>query len=93
MSKQKATTKQQTRRGIREFTISGRKSPYAVQWREGGKRKTKTFKKESDRDKYATQLSNKTERYGTDILNFDPHEWRKWLDFKEKLGWLHWMMF
>jgi len=86
MSNKKGTTKLQLNRGIRVFNLADRKSPFVVQWRERGKRKTKTFENEKDRDKYAERLSTKAERHGKDILNFDPKEWAKWLQFKEMIG-------
>jgi hypothetical protein len=55
-------------RGIRCFEVAGRPSPFAVQWRSGGKTKTETFVDSKDSDKRAGELIRAQRRGELDLM-------------------------
>jgi integrase len=62
------------------------KTPFLLRWTDGGVGKSQSFKDATDREKAAMDLAAKRVEHGTEILNFDPREWRRWLEFKERAG-------
>lgn len=73
-------------RGIHFFERSDRPTPFVMQWRDGARRRKQAFAKAEDREEAAKELAAKREEHGREILNFDPREWRRWLEFKAVVG-------
>lgn len=74
-------------RGISYSLRPGRPSPFLLHWSDGnGKRRAAAYPSESAREKAAKSLTEKRSDHGTDVLTFDPNEWRRWLTFREIIG-------
>lgn len=74
-------------RGIRYSSRPGRPSPFLLHWSDGsGKRCAAAYASPDSREKAAKALAEKRSDYGTDVLTFDPREWRQWLTFRELIG-------
>lgn len=69
-----------------EFNKQRLRKPYMLRWTDGGDQKSKSFATEDEREETAQELADKRADYGKEILSFDPREWRRWLEFKEKAG-------
>lgn len=58
-----------------------------LRWRDsGGVARSQSFADAQERENVAMGLAEKREEFGKEILNFDPREWRRWLEFKELAG-------
>lgn len=74
-------------RGIRySYRPDRSNAPYFLHWREEGKRHAAAYDSTSAREKAAKALAVKRSVHGTDVLTFDPREWRVWLAFKKVIG-------
>lgn len=70
-------------RGIRYLPErKGRPRPWLLEWRVNGERQTQAYASEADRELAARELVEKKGEFGTEVLTFDPAEWRRWLAFK-----------
>lgn len=69
-----------------EFNRQRPAKPYMLRWTEAGSKKSQSFATEKERQEVADKLGRLREVHGTEILNFDPREWRRWLAFKEAAG-------
>ena len=70
--------------GIRFKYREDRPKPYLMGWSDGGLHRWQAFADEETRADAAAAIAGKREEFGKEILNFDPREWRAWLDFKAK---------
>jgi hypothetical protein len=62
-------------------------APFMLRWKENdGSPKSQSFATEEDRESKAKALADVRREHGNEILNFDPREWRRWLQFKELVG-------
>jgi hypothetical protein len=61
-------------------------APFVLRWRHEGAPKSKSYATEADREEKARELADKRAQWGADVLDFDPREWRRWLQFKEAAG-------
>lgn len=89
MAKQggKKDTKWTPPRGIRFIELANCPlSPYAVQWRSEGKRKTKTFRTKELRERYATTLARDVKQYGVSAYRLDEAEAKSWRSFRAQVG-------
>lgn len=57
-----------------------------MRWKVDGAMKTQSFATEEEREEAAKAISEKAKKYGTEVLTFDPKEWRRWLEAKEQLA-------
>jgi integrase len=74
-------------RGVRWFEDHSRPSPFFVQWREAGSKKTKAFDSERNRLKWTkTFIDDREKKVAHGIADFDPKEWLRWLEFKRLVG-------
>src|SRR6185436_806584 len=62
----------------------GREKPWFVRF--GSKRVVESFVDERSRNDRAQELADGVRKQGTGVLDFDPAEWRKLLDFREATG-------
>lgn len=69
-----------------EFNRQRPARPYLLRWKVDGAEKTQSFTTEEDREDAAKGLAEKREDFGREVLNFDPREWRRWLEFKAAAG-------
>lgn len=70
-------------RGIHYSFNEGRPFPFRLHWRDArGKRQSKTYRDEGSRELAARALAEKKESHGRSILNFDPVEWQRFVEFK-----------
>lgn len=60
--------------------------PFLLRWSVDGVSKSQSFATEAEREAAARALADKREQHGAEILNFDPREWRRWLEFKARAG-------
>lgn len=94
MAPNKSTTKLPTPpqqweppRGIwYEFNKQRPAVPFMLRWTEDGKLRSQSFADEETRETTARALADKREDHGREVLTFDPREWRRWLEFKERAG-------
>lgn len=74
-------------RGIRYSSRPGRPSPFLLHWSDGdGNRCAAAYPSPAARETAAKALAEKRTDHGTDVLSFDPREWRRWLSFREIIG-------
>ena len=73
-------------RGIRYSSRPGRPSPFLLHWSDDGKRCAAAYPSPAARETAAKALAEKRTDHGTDVLSFDPREWRRWLSFRELIG-------
>ncbi|HZZ57887.1 MAG TPA: hypothetical protein VFE31_08650 [Opitutaceae bacterium] len=74
-------------RGIRYKSVPRRPTkPYQLLWQENGRVRSQVFADPRAREEAAKALAGKLAGYGTEILAFDPKEWRVWQMFKERTG-------
>lgn len=57
-----------------------------LRWQESGVEQSESFPDEKSREEAAMALAEKREQFGTEIMSFDPREWRVWLAFKERVA-------
>lgn len=58
-----------------------------LRWEEpGAGERSASFPDEDSREEAAKALAEKREGFGTEIMTFDPREWRVWLEFKARTG-------
>lgn len=62
------------------------KRPFLMRWGVGGVKKTQSFATEKERELAARAMGEKRQRHGEDVLDFDPREWRQWVQAKELLA-------
>lgn len=84
-----ATKRQRHEGGVRVFELRGKKSPYGVQWRVDGTRKTEFFANDTDRDRRAVAL-RKEGRANTLALVPARDELTEWHAFKAAIGDADW---
>lgn len=58
-------------------------APFMMRWKDSDRPRSQSFADAKDREKAARALADKREDHGKEILNFDPREWRRWIEFKE----------
>src|SRR5688572_4064429 len=83
------TTSQQWRRpkGIHyEYNRQRAAAPFVLRWVHAGASRAQSFATEAERETAARALADKRDQYGSEILNFDPREWQRWLEFKSLIG-------
>jgi site-specific recombinase XerD len=74
-------------RGIRYSSRPGRPSPFLLHWADGdGNRCAAAYPSLAARETAAKALAEKRTDHGTDVLSFDPREWRRWLSFRDLIG-------
>lgn len=75
-------------KGIRyEYNKQRPTAPFLLRWRgNDGEDHSQSFADAEAREKHAKHLADLTLRHGSEVLNFDPLEWRRWLELKEKLA-------
>ena len=74
-------------RGIRFIEFPNRPTqPYAVQWRLGGQRKTKTFITREAQIEFAKTLAGDVKRDGLAAFRLNPDEARRWRQFRAEIG-------
>lgn len=74
-------------RGIRLIELANcPKSPFAVQWRVEGKRKTKTFKSKELREAFARSLAGDVKERGVAAYRLNEEEARVWRSFRAQIG-------
>ena len=74
-------------RGIRYSHRADRPgAPFFLHWRDGATRHAAAYTSEAARTKAAKALADKRTEHGTNVLTFDPNEWRVWLAFKNAIG-------
>lgn len=80
-------TEWQPPRGIRYSYREDRPgSPFFLHWRDGKSRRAASYSSAAAREKAAKALAEKRTDHGTDVLTFDPKQWRVWLEFKRTIG-------
>jgi integrase len=86
---QSATKRQPSQRGVRAFNVPGKRSPFAVQWRIDGKRKTEFFAAKGDRDLRAGALRKEKQ---ANMLPLVPTraDSQEWAAFKIAIGEADW---
>jgi site-specific recombinase XerC len=69
-----------------EYNRQRPSKPYVLRWTDPQSvhPKSQSFATEEDREIAARALADKREDHGTEILKFDPREWRRWLEFKQQ---------
>jgi len=74
-------------RGIAYRFRENRPSPYFLLWSdEHGRRRAAAYDSPGARERAAKILAEKRTAHGTDVLTFDPREWRRWLMFRQLIG-------
>lgn len=73
-------------RGIRLVTFADRPSPYGVQWRVNGARKTKTFETIERQVTFAKSLAGEVRQNGLAAFRLDEGEAREWRAFRAMIG-------
>lgn len=69
-----------------EYNKQRPSKPFLLRWTDGGTKRTQSFESAVEREDAARNLAEKRADHGKEILNFDPREWRRWLDFKARIG-------
>lgn len=69
-----------------EFNRQRPTAPFLLRWDQNGTPRTQSFANETDRETAAKALAEKRAEFGKEVLTFDPREWRRWLEFKERAG-------
>lgn len=73
--------------GIRyKYRAARPAKPFQLIWQDNGQEKTQSFADAEARESAAKALAEKRTEFGTEILTFDPREWRVWQLFKERVG-------
>lgn len=85
MRKQRQT-RWQPPRGITLVQFPHRPSPYGVQWRIDGRRKTKTFPTAERQLEFARALAGDAKRNGVAAYRLDEQEAREWRAFRATIG-------
>lgn len=88
-SNPESATRKQHEGGVRVFHAPDKASPFAVQWRIAGKRKTEFFANVSDRDRRAVALRRES-RANTLALVPARDELSEWHAFKAAIGGADW---
>lgn len=68
------------------FRPDRKNAPYFLHWRDGKTRHSASYKSDAARERAAKALTEKRSEHGTEVLTFDPKEWRQWLTFRNMVG-------